>query len=217
MITNQRTIPTTENFKKSVVNGRAKEIDDIVYMFLQSISKRREDEDHRYTIKSEINISEIANGKGSLLSISRQTYYNRLNDLKAAGFVIEDESYYKLPTPEMFFLIPHDTLVYLLDNGVNEGVFKLFAWLGNRERIMSGNVIFSENVLIEEVLGTNKTSTPQHRRVQNNLDLLSRLGLIRCVRQETAKGNMVYKMTHFSTAIGGLDAIDWDKGTYIRR
>lgn len=217
MATNQRTIPTTENFKKATVDGRAKEMNDIVYMFLQSISKRKEDEDHRYVVKSEINISEIANGKGSLLSISRQTYYNKLNDLKAAGFVTEDDNYYILPTPEVFFLIPHDTLVYLLDNGVNEGVFKLFAWLGNREKIMSGNVIFSENVLIEEVLGANKTSTPQHRRVQNNLDLLSRLGLIRCIRQETAKGNMVYKMILFSTTIGGLDAVNWDKNTFIRK
>lgn len=212
----QRTIPTNEKFKKNIIEGEKEVImNDIVYMFLQSISNKSEKETHRYVAKSKINVSELT-GKGSLLGISRATFYNKLKDLTEAGFVKEDPDYYILPLQERFFLIPHETLSYLLHNGVNEGVFKIFAFLGDRNKIMKGNVVFSENILIENVLGCNKTSTVQHKRVQANLDLLSRLGLIRCISQETAKGNRVYRMTHFDTKIGALDALDWNKALFVK-
>lgn len=214
-MSNQRTIPTNEGFKKSIIEGKEVIMNDIVYMFLQSMSKRKEGEDHRYIVKSELNVSEIT-GKGNLLNISRATFYNKVNDLKSAGFLKENTDYYILPNQDRFFLIPNDTLTYLLSNGINEGVFKIIAFLGDRNKIMSGNVIFSENVLIEEVLGCNKKSMVQHKRVQANLDLLSRLGLIRCVSQETKNGNYVYKMTHFSSTIGALDNINWNKKLFIK-
>lgn len=205
---NQRTIPTTEGFKKSIIEGKgAVKVNDIVYMYLQSISNRNQEEAHRYVKKADLNITEIT-GKNGVLKISRKTYYNKLNELKEIGLIEENELYYTLKNPETFFLIPHETLVYLLTNGVAEGVFKIFAWLGNRNKIMEGNVVFSQNILIEDVLAENKTSQPQHKRVKYNLDLLQRLGLIRVVKETTAKGNEVYKMTAFSSTIGGLDNME---------
>lgn len=76
------------------------------------------------------NLPSLENIGKAVLHKSKSTVIRHLNFLRDAGYVVDEGEYYILPKVETsYFIIPFDTLKYLLDT-VRSNVIKAYIYLG---------------------------------------------------------------------------------------
>lgn len=167
-------------------------------MYLQSISCRKPEESQRYISRDTITMKKIS----QVTRISLRTLYRRFDELELGGYLTRDDKNIILPVPSQFFLVPQETLEYMFLNlNMESNIFKIYAWIGCRNQIHPNNVIFTQNYMLDEVLGENSRSQAAQRKFKLNVDILIKLGLINIKKVKTAKGNLVCQVTHFSSTI----------------
>lgn len=174
-----------------------KKYSDLLYGYLQSISKRDNDNDIRYVLKKDLKFSEVA----KIFQISRQTVSSRMNNLIEMGLVVynELEKRYELVTiqKELAALLPQPT-VRVLCNTLRERSLSIFAYLlktyaqhEQKPCLINIDIMKGQLGLNVENRGTN------NEIVTDTLILLKSIGLIDYRKtKEVDVGTGGYKTTY---------------------
>lgn len=190
---NKRAIPTDQQ----QFQGN-KKICDIMYMYLQYISQRNSEEQHRYVCRSNLSLKTIS----ANLKISVSTVQRRLAELEGECLITKDDKYIVLSVPHRYFLLPQKTLEFMFDNGLHlePNLFKILSWIGDRNKIFPNKVYLTQNLMLE-LLGENKKSTAAARKFKHNLQLLIKLGFFKIAIEKSNNGNLVMRAYDFQTEI----------------
>lgn len=162
-----RQIPTTKDFTQ------LRNVD-LIYGYLQSISKWDGKTSYRYVNKSEFVRSEVKRllGVGSVNTVS-----NRLNALIKNGFVKEEDGKYILQVDTPYVLVDFKVLKFLLDtsniNVINVYAFLKWKFYYNSDR----DFYFTNKQIVEDVLGYTY-NTRENEKVGNILTSLENNNLI---------------------------------------
>ena len=175
-----------------------KRFNDIVYAYLQSISYGFDRSKLRYIYDNQLNYTRIAKE----LKMNLKTLKSKIKYLFDNGYLVEGmegkyKVYYLPDLNKYYFLIPVDTLKYLIDIS-NENVIMVYSYLGQLKQAMKDKSYFTKNKLLMllgykikarvngEVIERASTHQRDWERINNILDLLeNKLGLIetRCEKE----------------------------------
>lgn len=165
---NSRQIPSSKEICSN------KYYSDIVYAYLQCISKR--DDGNRYILKKDINYSKI----GKLLGLSRQTVSTRFNNLIDLELVelVDDLKYeMKILPRDYAALIPEKTVQLLVDT-LSDNAISTYVYLFNRY-IANGEQPFVFTLdQIKNWVGISTKTKSNNEVITNILFVLQKIGLI---------------------------------------
>lgn len=150
---------------------------DILYAYLQCISKRNEENlsDTRYINKKEVNFSKM----GGIFGVSRQTISTKFKGLIDLGLIEQSQDKYIINVlPQDYaYLIPQSTLQLLTDalseNSISAYVYLFNRYLANKEQIY----LFTLDQ-IKTWVGISTKTRSNDTVVTNILLVLKRIGLI---------------------------------------
>ena len=150
---------------------------DILYSYLQSISKYNQKENIRYFAKKDINFSKL----GEQFNMSRQTMSNKFKNLQELGLICDlDAENYKLITLEkdIAALIPYDT-VKLLTDTLSQNTISTYIYLFNRY-FAEGYKPFQFTLdQVKAFIGISTKTRSNNDIITNILYVLEKIGLIR--------------------------------------
>lgn len=192
-----RRIPTGGEFMED------KAISDLLYAWLQCNSRWRQGESHRYIDKKEVKMARLARGLGC----DRRTIARQLNSLLEKGFLVEENGFYLLPpVGDYYFLVPAETLNYLLDTR-SPNVIKVYCYLGNLYHYYGKDAYFTQNSLLEAI-GYSSTKGDNHQLIRNILFALEVQDKVIRFKREVRSVNgttiKIYRLTGFSKTVKGL-------------
>lgn len=168
-LANDRQIP------KRVEYCSRKEYNDIMYGYLQSISKWSKVEgEPRYVDKKDINFSKL----GETLNISRQTASKKFKDLMSLGLIKQSNDKYLLTIlpPDYAHLIQEDTLKILVA-ALNDNAISTYVYLFNRYFAAKGAYLTTLDQ-IKIFLGLSTKTRSNNETIVNILKVLAKLGLV---------------------------------------
>lgn len=147
-------------------------VDSELYAYLMSMSYGSKE---GQTVVYKENLPSQAVIGRDVLHKTRQTVINHLKYLKQEGYVIEEKDKYILPKMEnIYFIIPLDTLEYLL-NTVKESVIKTYIYLGQRWKWKGSEYEFT----LEEIGEHIGKKINNHQRVYKELN-----DILHCLKNE---------------------------------
>lgn len=150
---------------------------DILYSYLQRISKYNQKENIRYFAKKDINFSKL----GEQFDMSRQTMSNKFKNLQELGLICDlDAENYKLITLEkdIAALIPYDT-VKLLTDTLSQNTISTYIYLFNRY-FAEGYKSFQFTLdQVKAFIGISTKTRSNNDIITNILYVLEKIGLIR--------------------------------------
>ena len=126
-----QTQPNSRQFPSDKKSIEDKNLHDILYLLLQSLSEWDGVADHnRYILKENLNKTKLSKACGYK---SRQTIYTHLNHLVSQNYLIELEDRYEFPLLKNgeYFLIPYETARFLV-NTQQHNVIKTYVYLSMR-------------------------------------------------------------------------------------
>ena len=150
---------------------------DILYSYLQSISKYNQKENIRYFAKKDINFSKL----GEQFNMSRQTMSNKFKNLQELGLICDlDAENYKLITLEkdIAALIPYDT-VKLLTDTLSQNTISTYIYLFNRYFAEGYNSFQFTLDQVKAFIGISIKTRSNNDIITNILYVLEKIGLIR--------------------------------------
>lgn len=150
---------------------------DVMYAYLQCISKYDAELKERSIDKKEINFSNFAN----VFSISRQTASKKFNSLIDMGLVtMKDKNTYLLNVlePNIATLVPYKTLKLITDS-LNAHSINTYVYLLNRYYANGCKPFVFSLSQIKEYIGICATTKSNDDTVTNILFVLQKIGLIR--------------------------------------
>ena len=143
----------TDNNKRRMPTGKGvmddKKFNDLVYAYLQSISYKIDSvSEYRFIYKNQLNYARISRE----LKMNLRTLKSKIKYLFETGFVREKQSgeltIYELPNlKEYYFLIPNETLRYMVDT-CNENVIIIYAYLGQLRNALGNKSYFTKGKLL---------------------------------------------------------------------
>ena len=143
----------TDNNKRRMPTGKGvmddKKFNDLVYAYLQSISYKIDSmSEYRFIYKNQLNYTKISRE----LKVNLKTLKSKIKYLFEAGFIKEKQSgeltIYELPNlKEYYFLIPNETLKYMVDT-CNENVIIAYAYLGQLKNALGDKSYFTKGKLL---------------------------------------------------------------------
>lgn len=140
---NKRRMPTGEGVMDD------KKFNDLVYAYLQSISYKIDSmSEYRFIYKNQLNYARISKE----LKMNLRTFKSKIKYLFETGFIREKQSseltIYELPNlKEYYFLIPNETLRYMVDT-CNENVIITYAYLGQLKNALGNKSYFTKGKLL---------------------------------------------------------------------
>lgn len=178
---NSRQIPKSKNICSN------KKYYDILYAYLQCISKRDSKSNKRYFYKKDINFSKL----GEIFNLSRQTVSTKFKNLKELGLIEEvDKNTYQLIelSADIASLVPYNTLKLITDtlndNSISTYIYLLNCYYGNDCRPFQFTLD-----QIKGYIGISTSTRSNNDIVTNILYVLEKIGLIKyslsTVKQET--------------------------------
>lgn len=180
-----------------------KKVDGQLYGLMQSLSevdKNKKAGDRTFVLKSKMPTQ--AEMCRKLEIKSAKTYRTKLKELIELGYIIDEQDRYALPDmEEIYFMIPIDTLNFIVDN-YKTHVLKLYIYLGQRYKYALSQGRSYEFTLSElgEHIGVNvKDNSRGYEIINNALDALANDRLIEFKNIFDKKFNMKKKLlTNFS-------------------
>ena len=165
-----RQIPRTKDYCAD------KKYNDVLYAYLQVISRKEADKSTRWFYKKEVNFSKLAEKFG----LTRQTVSTRFKNLKELGLVIEkDSDKYELIVldNDLAALVPYNTLCLLVDalsdNAISIYVYLLFRFLKEKQKPF----VFTLEQL-KQCIGICTSTRSNDNVITNILYVLQKIGLI---------------------------------------
>jgi len=177
---NSRQVPKDKN-----ILANKESYHDIIYAYLQIISKWDGDKEHpRYVLKKDIVFSKIS----KILGITRQTiskYFNRMIDNEenqSKGYVRlirEQEDRYELVPLDrsLAMLVSQETLAVLV-SALNNNAISVFVYLLNRYLGSSEQSFIFTYEELKGVIGLSKTTYSNDYIISGILFVLEKLGLL---------------------------------------
>lgn len=177
-----------------------KKVDGELYALLQVSSYPEKIDGQTITVVRKKNLPTKKDMCKTLGLGSPKTLNNHLNYLIERGFVqkLGDNDYILPDVEDMYLLVPSITAQYLKDT-VQEQVIKIFIYLGQRWNYKKLYMFTLKE--IAQHIGLKLEGSPENAsKINNSLDLLSKLGLISYV-EFYDKGKPCKRLTNFSLFI----------------
>lgn len=150
---------------------------DVLYSYLQSISKFNEKENIRYFPKKDINFSKL----GEKFNMSRQTISSKFKNLQELGLICDlDSENYQLITlgKNIAALIPHET-VKLLTDTLSQNAISTYVYLFDRYFACEYQPFQFTLDQIKAFIGISTKTRSNNDIITNILYVLEKIGLIR--------------------------------------
>lgn len=174
-----------------------KQVDGELYAYFQSISEPKEIQGEMETIVEKKKIPKQTDLCAKLGYKAAKTYRAHLNWLIDGEYIIDCGNYYLLPRQEeIFFMIPLDTLQFIVDN-LREHVIKLYIYLGQRWKYKGSDYTFTLEELGEHLGIQVSNYSRGYEKINNALEILSFCGLISYHEERLGK-KAVKKLDNFS-------------------
>lgn len=207
---NSRQIPSSKQYLSNA------KYCDLLYGYLQSISKRDPEKNHcRYIQKQQINFSFI----GDLLGMSRQTVSKKFkamlegekNALPLIRYEPQEKKYYLIDLEaSIATLVQHNTL-QLMVSCLQQKVLSIYVYLLNRYMANGCNQFQFTYEALKKVIGIGFKSTGNNYIINSILLVLKQLGLLR-YRQELKKevGKHEKTISYISWMTNEIDGLPKD-------
>lgn len=183
---------------------------DLLYGYLQSISKRDERKNNcRYVLKKDVKFLQI----GEMIGMSRQTVSKKFkamlegqeDSLPLIKFSPEEKKYYLIDLDRSIAtLVEHNTLQVMIAT-LQERVLSVYIYLLNRYIASGENEFIYTKEQIKKVLGIGYKSDGNNYIINSILIVLRKLGLLDFRYEEDRQKNKTYTyITWMTNEIDGL-------------
>ncbi len=170
---------TPKTVKTTFLNNN--KLDGLMYAYFQSLSMPYKIDENTYETRVDKSAipSQAEAGKKIRISTAK-TWRKHLQELIDNGYIVEYDDYYVLPQVEdVFFLIPLNTLKFMVDT-LKDDVIKVYIYLGQRYKYAQSEQRLYSFTQKEIRIALGKSDTESNREfVRHALDCLINNGLIK--------------------------------------
>ena len=187
---NSRQVPNT----KEIITQ--KDYSDILYCYLQVISKKNEVGGPRLLSKKDLNQTALS----EILGICRPTIKKKLNRLIEMDLLVpptDDCPYYQLRilSPDEAFLVPQETLRKMI-SALKERTINVYVYLANRYYANKGQPFDFSITGLKQHCGMGTKTTSNNEIITDILEVLEKLGLIEYKRENKRNTQGQIKCTY---------------------